>query len=140
MALDLGDVRIGVAVSDPMGIIAQPHSVIPCISPKKDAEAVAKLAELLDIRRLVVGLPLDKEGKQGPQALKVLAFIDVLRPLMKSDIVTQDERFTTAEAQRMLIHADVSRKNRKKVVDKIAAQFILQTYLERQSRIQTPGT
>lgn len=137
MALDVGDVRIGVAVSDPLGMISSPHSVIQTVSPKKDVEAVRVLAESLEVKRIVVGLPLNKEGKPGPQAEKILAFCERLKGVTEIEIHTQDERFSTAEAQRMLIAADVSRQGRKKVVDKIAAQFILQTFLDRQSRSQS---
>ncbi|MBI5094736.1 MAG: Holliday junction resolvase RuvX [Candidatus Hydrogenedentes bacterium] len=134
LGLDIGDVRIGVALSDPLGIIASPHDVIRCTSPQKDAAAIAKLVEEKEVVRVVAGLPLDQRGECGPQARKVLAFLDELRPLIKAEIVTQDERFTTAAAERMLIDADVSRKGRKKVIDKVAAQYILQTYLDRQAR------
>lgn len=133
LALDVGQVRTGVAVSDPLQIIASPHSVIQ----KPSMEAV--LLELDHILqetqpvRIVVGLPLNREGQPGPQAQKVLEFVTKLREQTAIEIVTQDERFTTAAAQRMLIAADVRRKKRKQVVDKIAATHILQTYLERQA-------
>jgi len=132
LGLDVGDVRIGVAVSDPLGIIAQPHSIIPCAGFKNDIEAIAKLVTETEAVRIVVGLPLNREGKPGPQADKVLAFIEQLRTAVNIEIVTQDERFSTAAAQRMLIQANVSRKGRKQVIDKIAAHHILQTYLDRQ--------
>jgi putative holliday junction resolvase len=135
MGLDVGDVRIGVAVSDPLGIIAQPHSVIKCSSPEQDIEAVRALAAELGVLRLVVGLPLNREGQPGPQAEKVLAFVERLRAVVNVEIAMQDERFSTAAAQRMLIEADVSRKGRKKVVDKIAAHHILQTHLDRQRNL-----
>lgn len=135
MGLDVGEVRIGVAVSDPLGIIAQPHSVIQCSSPEQDIDAIRALAAELGVIRIVVGLPLNREGKPGPQAEKVLAFVERLRAVVDMEIATQDERFSTTAAQRMLIEADVSRKNRKKVVDKIAAQHILQTHLDRQKSL-----
>lgn len=132
MALDAGEVRIGVAVTDPLGIICQPHSVIQSAGLEKDVEAVSKLVKDLEVKRIVVGMPLNQEGKPGPQAEKVMAFVERLRTAVSVEVVTQDERFTTASAQRMLIQADVSRKGRKKVVDKVAAQQILQTYMDRQ--------
>lgn len=132
VGLDVGDVRIGVAVSDPLGIIAQPHSVIKCSGLKNDIAAIAKLVAETEAIRVVVGLPLNQEGKIGPQAEKVLAFIEELRTALIVEIVTQDERFSTAAAQRMLIQANVSRKGRKQVIDKIAAHHILQTHLDRQ--------
>lgn len=132
LGLDIGDVRIGVAVSDPLGIIAQPHSVVKCSGLKNDIAAIAKLAAETEAVLIVAGLPLNQEGKPGPQAEKVLGFIGQLRNAVNVEIVTQDERFSTAAAQRMLIEANVSRKGRKQVIDKIAAHHILQTYLDRQ--------
>ncbi len=134
MALDVGDVRIGVALSDPLGIIAQPYSVIQCESPDADVAAIRKIVDEMGVVQIVAGMPLNQHGERGPQAEKVAAFIDRLAPVAGVPIDTQDERFSTAAAQRMLIEANVSRKGRKKVVDKIAAQHILQVYLERRTR------
>lgn len=134
LGLDIGDVRIGVALSDPLGIIAQPFHVIECISPDRDLEAIRKIVEEKEVVRIVVGLPLNQAGRVGPQAEKVLAFVEVLRKTVPIEIVTQDERFTTAGVERMLIDAGVRRKRRKQVIDKIAAQQILQMYLDRQRR------
>lgn len=133
VGLDVGDVRIGVALSDPMGIIASPHSVIETRSPKKDAEAIGDIVREQEAVRIVAGLPLDREGNVGPQAEKVLAFLDTLRGVTDVEIVTQDERYSTAAAERMLIGAGTRRKKRKKVIDKIAAAHILQTYLDREA-------
>jgi putative Holliday junction resolvase len=130
----VGNVRIGVAVSDPLRIIAQPHSVITRSDPEKDVAAVRAVIEQAEAVRVVVGLPLNREGKPGPQAEKVLEFIRQLRAAVATEIVTQDERFTTAAAERMLIAADVSRRKRKGIVDKIAAHHILQTHLDRIKR------
>jgi putative holliday junction resolvase len=134
VALDVGDVRIGVATSDPLGIIASPFTVIKCETPEKDLEAIKAVVLEREAVRVVVGLPLNQEGKPGPQAEKVLAFCEQLRAVLTVEVVTQDERFSTAAAQRMLIEANVSRKGRKQVVDKIAAQHVLQVYLDRQKR------
>jgi putative Holliday junction resolvase len=134
VGLDVGDVRIGVAVSDPLRIIAQPHSVITRSAPEQDIAAVRGVIEQAEAVRVVVGLPLNREGKTGPQAEKVLQFVEQLRAAVDVEILTQDERFTTAAAERMLIAANVSRKNRKKVVDKIAAHHILQVHLDRARR------
>lgn len=131
VGLDVGDVRIGVAVSDPLGVIAQARDTIVCQSPEADAAAVRAAVEKAEAVRVVAGLPLDQRGEIGPQARKVLAFVERLRTVLAVEVVTQDERFTTAAAERMLIDANVRRKNRKKVIDKVAAQHILQTYLDR---------
>ena len=132
LALDVGDVRIGVATSDPMGIIASPHSVIQVKGAEADAQAVADLVVALEVALIVVGIPYNQHGEIGPQAQKVLDFIDVLRTKTSVDIETVDESFTTAQAQSMLIQADVSRKGRKKVIDKIAAAHILRGYLDQE--------
>jgi putative Holliday junction resolvase len=131
MALDVGDVRIGVALSDPLGMIAQPHSVITCVTLQDDTAAVAALASEVEAVRIVVGLPLDQNGEPGPQAEKVLAFIAALEGETEATILTQDERYTTAFAERALIDANVRRKKRKGLRDQIAAQQILQTWLDR---------
>lgn len=135
MALDVGDVRIGVALSDPLRIIASPHSVIPHTTDEEDIEAIRRLASEQGVVRIVVGLPLNQDGKPGPQAEKVLAFVGKLKAAVENvEVVTQDERFTTAASQRALIQADMRRKDRKKVIDKVAAQGILQTYMDRYAR------
>ena len=134
LGLDVGDVRIGVAVSDPLCIIAQPLTVIQVKSLAEDLEAVRAIVQEREVVRIVVGLPLNREGLPGPQAEKVLAFVEALRPVVGVEVVTQDERFSTAAAQRMLIEANVSRKGRKKVIDKVAAHHILQVHLDRLKR------
>ena len=134
LGLDVGDVRIGVAVSDPLGIIAQPHQVVQRTTLDRDLAALLDIAADREAVGIVVGMPLNQHGQPGLQAGKVQAFIDALRALTPLPILTIDERFTTALAQRALIAADVSRKGRRKVVDKIAAQQILQTYLDRRAR------
>ena len=133
LGVDVGDVRIGIAVSDPLGIIAQPHEVIQCSSPDRDVQAVRDIAERQGAIHIVVGLPLDQNGEVGPQAQRVLAFVERLRAAVSVEVATQDERFTTAAAERALIALNVRRKRRKKVIDKVAAQHILQTYLDRQA-------
>jgi len=135
IGLDVGNVRIGVAVSDPLGITAQGREVLAARSPEEDAAAIRALAQDVEAVRVVVGLPLDQNGAVGPQAAKVLAFVETLRTVLDIDIVTQDERFSTAAAQRALIDANMRRKKRKNVIDMVAAQYILQTYLDRQSRL-----
>jgi putative Holliday junction resolvase len=134
MALDVGDVRIGVALSDPLGIIAQPHSVIAVKSPRADVDAIQNLIRDTETKCLVVGIPLNQEGKPGPQAEKVLAFVELLKKALSVEIVLQDERFSTAAAQRELIAAGVRRKARKGIIDKAAAQRILETFLDRRAR------
>jgi putative Holliday junction resolvase len=137
LGLDVGEVRIGVAVSDPLGTIALPREVIRRKSPQKDAEAIRQIAHDVQAERIVVGIPLNREGKPGDQARKVLEFAQVLQAVTGIEVITQDERFSTAAAQRALLEADVSRRKRKEVIDKVAAQYILQTYLDRRNRLET---
>jgi putative Holliday junction resolvase len=139
MALDVGDVRIGVAMTDPLRIIASAHSVIQHSTDEQDIEAIKKLVSDEGVVRIVVGLPLNQHGQPGPQAEKVLAFVEKLKAAVDVEVDTQDERFTTAASQRMLIQADVRRKDRKKVIDKVAAQGILQTYMDREARKAREG-
>lgn len=134
LGLDIGHVRIGVAMSDPLGILASPHSVIQCKDAEVDAAAIAQLVNEYEVTRIVAGIPLDQNGGEGPQAAKVRTFLDVLRQHTDVEIATMDERFTSALAERALIDADMRRDKRKKVIDKVAAQQILQVYMDRQSR------
>lgn len=131
LGLDVGDVRIGVALSDPLGMFASPHSVITRGSIEADLEAVAGLVRDHEVVRVVVGMPLDRQGTVGMQGQKVMAFINALRGQTDAEIDTVDERFTTAQAERTLVSANMRRKDRKQVVDKVAAQHILQLYLDR---------
>jgi len=134
IGLDVGDVRIGVAVGDPLGILAQPHDVIQRSSPDQDIGAVVRLVDEFEPVAIVVGIPLNLEGKVGPQAQKVLDFVEALRDAVDIEVVTQDERYSTAAAERSLIQARVRRKKRKQVIDQVAAQHILQGYLDRRAR------
>jgi putative Holliday junction resolvase len=133
LGLDVGDARIGVAVSDPLGMIAQAHSVIAAEPAGAAIATIKALAEELNATAIVAGLPLDREGKAGHQAEKVLAFLDKLRAELTVAIETQDERFSTAGAERTLRDLGVSAKKGKGTVDKLAAQGILQTYLDRKA-------
>ena len=136
MGLDVGDVRTGVALSDPLGMIASPHSVLQVSGLDDDCEAIAKLAAENEVVEIVVGIPLNKHGEVGPQAEKFQQFVEKLRENVSVPVTTQDERFSSASAERALIEANVSRKNRKKVVDKVAAQQILQLYLDRRANLR----
>ena len=133
VGLDVGDVRTGVAVSDPMRIVATPRVVVDTTSPQKGALAIAEIVREEEAALIVVGMPLDREGKRGHQAEKVQAFVDVLEKLVEAEFDFQDERFSTASAQRAMKDAGVKSKKRKQIVDKLAAQQILQTYLDRKA-------
>jgi len=128
MGLDVGDKTIGVAVSDPLGWTAQGVEVI-----RRDGREMARLVELVgkfEVQKLVVGLPLNMNGTLGPQGEKVLAFIEKLKKSLNLPVDTWDERLSTVASEKILLAADVSRAGRRKVIDKMAAAFILQGYLD----------
>lgn len=131
MALDIGDRKIGVAMSDPLKITSQGLETYFRKNTKEDYEYFAQLIKKNDVEILVAGLPKNMNGTEGPQSEKVKQFITELKKYTDIKIDFSDERLTTVEAERMLISGDVSRKNRKKVVDKVAANLILQNYLQR---------
>ncbi|MCF6465661.1 Holliday junction resolvase RuvX [Clostridium sp. Cult2] len=131
MGLDVGDKTIGVAISDPLLFTAQGLKTIERESNKKDIKGIEDIIEEFNITKIVVGLPKNMNNTIGPQGKKVLDFVDKLKRKISIEIILQDERLTTVSAERILIEGDVSRKNRKKVIDKVAATYILQNYLDR---------
>jgi putative pre-16S rRNA nuclease len=130
LGLDVGDARIGVALSDESATIAGGLRTLVRVGPKKDVKAVVALLREHQAGELVVGLPRRLDGSIGPQAQKVLDFMEALRPAAGVPVVAWDERFTTALAQQALIEGEVSRRDRKGTVDKVAAILILQNYLD----------
>ena len=136
IALDVGDVRIGVAVSDPLGITAQGLTVIERVGIRKDCDIIMDIIKEYECDAVVIGLNKRLDGSDTPQTEKVYEFKRMLENKMRSSkmghipIVFQDERLSTTEAEKILIEADVSRKDRKKVIDKQAAVIILQRYLD----------
>ena len=129
LALDIGDKRIGVAVSDLLGFTAQGVETIFTKGIENDLKRVIELAEYYDTDRIVSGLPMRLSGEEGLQAGKVRVFTDRLTE-MGYQVRFVDERLTTVSAQRLLIDAGVRRDDRKKVVDKLAATYILQSFLD----------
>ncbi|MDR1773851.1 MAG: Holliday junction resolvase RuvX [Clostridioides sp.] len=134
MGLDIGDKTIGVACSDLMGITAQGITTIRRESKKKDLDELKKIISEQNVYKIVSGLPKNMNGDIGPQGEKVIKFCDILKEELGLEIEFWDERLTTVAAHRTLIEADVSRKKRKQVVDKLAAVIILQGYLDFKSR------
>lgn len=130
MGLDVGDRTIGVAVSDAMGLTAQGIETIQRTNKKADYKRLEEIIKEKVVTKMVVGLPKNMNGTIGPQGEKVLQFIEELKKRFNIEIILWDERLTTVAAQRTLISADVSRKKRKKVIDMIAATYILQGYLD----------
>ena len=129
LALDVGERRIGVAVSDPLGLTAQGVETIMSAGWSRDIERIAELLSQYQTDRLLVGLPRSLNGEIGPQAEKILEFSKRLSE-RGWQVRFQDERLTTSLAQRALIESDMSRKKRKQVVDKLAATYILQSFLD----------
>ena len=130
MGLDIGVKRIGVALSDEVLFIAQPYKVVERVSLSKDVDEILRICEAESVSLIVAGLPYSAEGTVGAQADKTLKFVEALRKKTGIKIITWDERFSTSAVERTLIEADASRQKRKKVVDKLAAAFILQGYLD----------
>lgn len=130
LGLDVGDARIGIALSDETGTLASGLPTLRRVGPRKDVKAVAELVRVREVEEVVVGLPRTLAGTLGPQAQKVLAFADALRPAVGVPVVHWDERFTSVAAERALREAGVSRRDRKASVDKVAAVLILQNYLD----------
>ena len=130
-ALDVGDARIGVAVSDELGITAQGIGVVRRVGGRRDLEALATMLAPYTPTQLVVGLPLNMNGSEGPQATRVRAFATQVADHLGLPLDFWDERLTTVAAERSLLEADLSRRRRKELVDKVAATIILQGYLAR---------
>ena len=129
LCLDYGEKYIGVAVSDPLGITAQGVGVIRLQKLKQDLSQIRKYLEEYDVEEVVLGFPRNMDGTVGSKAREVLSFQETLAAKIDLPVLTWDERLTTAAARRTLLEADVSRKGRKKVFDKLAAVFILDSYL-----------
>ena len=136
IGLDVGDRTIGVAVSDPLGITAQGITTIERVGIRKDSGKVLDYVREYECDVIVMGLPLSMNGEDSGQTEKVRDFRRMLENKMRStgmmgiEIVWQDERLTTVQAEKVMIAADVSRSKRKKVIDKQAAVIILQSYLD----------
>lgn len=132
IGLDVGSKTIGVAMSDELGIAANPITIIKRTdSIRLDISAVRKIAEEYNVTFAVVGLPLMMDGSEGIQAEKTLYFVSELKRRTRLEVVTWDERLSTSEVERIMIANDQSRAKRKKVIDKLAAAVILQGYMDR---------
>jgi putative holliday junction resolvase len=132
LGLDIGSKRIGVAVSDELGFTAQGLETLICKTPDADVASIARLAKEYQVTEIVVGMPYNMNGTEGPQAQKVRALMLRIQEKTETPVLEWDERLSTAAADRALLEADMSRAKRRKVIDKIAAVIILQGYLDRQ--------
>lgn len=129
MCLDIGEKRIGVAVSDPLGITAQGLDVIWRKGLKSDLLQIRRFIDDYQVEEVILGLPLNMDGTKGEKALEVLRMRDLLAKKISLPVKTWDERLTTVAAKKVLLEGDVSRAGRKKVIDKLAATLILDNYL-----------
>lgn len=130
LGIDYGDKRIGVAVCDELGLTAQGLATIMRKDVERDIEAIAKYIREYHVEKIVIGYPVMLDGSEGIQCEKVNRFADILQSRFSLSVIKWDESLSTKEAEKILIEANMSRKKRKKVVDKLAAVIILQGYLD----------
>jgi putative Holliday junction resolvase len=131
LALDVGSKRIGVAVSDPGGTFALPVTTIERSNRRTDVARIASIAQEYGAQEIVVGDPVTLGGERGIASQHIDTFVDALREVFAGTIHRVDERMTTAQATKTLIAADVSRRRRRDIVDRMAAALILETFLAR---------
>ncbi len=129
MALDAGTVRIGVALSDPLGITAQPHTSLDATDSAL-VEKVARLVSDLDVELIVVGLPLSLDGTEGAAATAARDFAERIAAAVPVDVELYDERFSSVAAERVMIESGAKRAQRRQARDRVAAAVFLQAYLD----------
>mgnify|MGYP003536106526 CR=1 FL=1 len=134
LGLDIGKKTIGVALSDEAGITAQPLKLIKRSSLAKDLEDVMQTAREHSVGKILAGLPLNMNGTSSSTTECVLKCVGMLRAKSPVPVITWDERLSTAAVERVLIDGDMSRNRRKEVIDKMAAAYILQGYLDSRER------
>jgi putative holliday junction resolvase len=130
LGLDYGEKRIGVAVSDEMGMIAQPVAVVVRQNRKKDLESITALVKKYCPEKIVIGYPIRLDGTEGIQCQKVNRFAAILVSHLQIPVIRWDETFSTKEAEEILMRSYMKREKRKEVVDKLAASIILRDYLK----------
>lgn len=137
LGVDYGEKRVGLAISDESGILATPLRIADVLSPKQAARAVREACAEIEAVGIVVGLPLNMNGTIGFKAEEVNVFCERLRRSVNVPVETWDERLSTSMVERVLLEADMSRGKRRKVRDKLAAQVILQGWLDaRQNELE----
>jgi putative holliday junction resolvase len=140
LGLDVGDRRVGIAVSDPTELLARPLSVLVRRSNAIDAAAIGRIVAELGVRTIVVGVPLATDSGRGPQAKRTLAYARLLRKALELPVETWDERFSTVDAQQILVEQNVARSKRRELLDAAAAAVILDGWLAaKRSANGTPG-
>ena len=132
LGVDYGERRAGLAISDELGLLALPLDILPVQSIKQVIRDVLRLCQEKQVAAIVVGLPLNMDGSRGPAVEAVERFVLELRRQGDLPVEVWDERMSSRQVERMLIDSDVSRAKRKGIVDKLAAQVVLQSYLDAQ--------
>lgn len=131
LGLDVGSKTIGVAISDPLGWTAQGITTIKRTKKEQDIEEIRKICKEYSVESIVIGLPKNMNGTIGDSGEKVIEFSEKIKEALGLKVEMWDERLTTVAAHKAMLEADLSRAKRKKIVDKIAAIYILQGYLDR---------
>lgn len=130
MGLDVGNKTIGIALSDPLFMIASAHKTIKRTNVEQDIDDLENTIKEYGVTKIIIGMPYNMNKTVGPQAQRVMSFIDLLKKRVDNEIIYIDERMTTISANRVLIESNVRREKRKEHIDKIAATYILQSYLD----------
>lgn len=133
MALDFGDVRIGIAFSDPLKTISFPYQTYKRVQERKDIIYLSNLAREKSVEKIIVGLPLNMDGTEGNRSNITRSFGDKLEKISGLSIEYVDERLTSIEAEELLINSGVRREKRKAIVDQLAAALILESYLNKKN-------
>ena len=139
LAVDYGEKRIGLAISDELGITASPLMTLVRRSDEETVRQIAQLASKLRVAQIVVGLPRRTDTQEGEMERKVKAFAEKLRQKVSVPVVLFDERFTTRIAEQVLLEADLSRRKRKQVRDRLSAVILLLSYLDSQREVAPSG-
>ena len=135
LGLDLGTKTLGVAISDKNGIISMPYTTL-IINNDDNLSIISKLQKIIDeekIEKIILGFPKNMNNTIGERALKTLEFQKELEKILNIEVVMQDERLSTVSSEKFLIKNDLSRKKRKQIIDKMAAQIILQSFLDKEN-------
>jgi len=131
LGIDVGDKRIGIAVTDPLQITAQGVMTLKRKTRDDDLEAFRELIAKYEIKKVVAGLPLNMDGSESAQTRKTVNFCQFIKKRLDIEIIYIDERLTSSWSEKVLIEGNVSRENRKDYIDMLAAQIILQSYMDR---------
>ncbi len=138
LALDIGEKRTGIAISDEQNKIGFPLLTLDARDKRTCINQIKKLVSEYDVGSLLIGIPLNQHGEVGQDAQNVRKFIALLQDQINLPVIEWDERFTTVQAERSLLLGDVSRQRRKQVIDKVAATLLLQSYLDSVESSHTP--